>query len=137
MKKPILYPGVVFAIVSLAGLQAVASGSRKNSLEGAWELVSGQPLPQGVRDIKIISGDHVIFVAYDTKTGKPLYTGGGTYILNGASYTEHIDFASDQISTGLVGQDQPFTLKFGENTFTQTGILSNGKTLSEVWKRID
>lgn len=127
-----------FAIALALGLLAwpqTGSHTKKSQLDGAWELVSGQQLPKGARDIKIISGGHFIFVAYDTETGKPLYTGGGTYMLNGNSYTEHIDFASDVISTGLVGKDQAFTIKVEGDTFSQTGVLSNGKGLSEVWKR--
>ncbi len=132
---------IVFAIaltaVFPASSQTNGSGAEKSQLDGTWELVSGQPLPEGARDIKIISGGHFIFVAYDTEKGKPLYTGGGAYILNGSSYTEHIDFASDEISAGLVGKDQPFTVKVDGDTFTQTGTLSNGKGLSETWKRVN
>jgi hypothetical protein len=83
-----------------------------NQLDGTWELVSGQPLPKGARDIKILSGGHFIFAAYDTETGKPLY------------------------AAGLIGRDQSFTLEVDGDTFTQTGTLSNGKPLSERWKRI-
>jgi hypothetical protein len=132
---------IIFAIALATGFLALsqtnASDAKKGQLDGTWELVSGQPLPQGARDIKIISGRHFIFVAYDTEKGKPLYTGGGTYILNGSSYTEHIDFASDEISAGLIGKDQPFTVKVDGDTFTQTGTLSNGKGLSETWKRVN
>jgi hypothetical protein len=137
IKKLLFVSGAALAVVCLAGSQPVASRVKKSQLDGTWELVSGQQLPKGVRDIKIISGGHFIFVAYDTEKGKPLYTGGGTYILKGSSYTEHIDFASDEISAGLVGKDQPFTAKLDGDTFAQTGTLSNGKGLSEVWKRID
>jgi hypothetical protein len=133
---------IIFAITAIAAVfpawsQTNSSDAKKSQLDGTWELVSGQPLPKGARDIKIISGGHFIFVAYDTEKGKPLYTGGGTYILNGSSYTEHIDFASDEISAGLVGKDQPFTVKVDGDTFTQTGTLSNGKGLSETWKRVN
>jgi hypothetical protein len=133
---------LAFAIVALAAVfpalsQTSGTDAKKSQLDGTWELVSGQPLPKGARDIKIISGGHFIFVAYDTETGKPLYTGGGTYTLNGSSYTEHIDFTSDQISAGLIGKDQPFTVKVEGDTFTQTGTLSNGKGLSETWKRVN
>ena len=131
----------VFAIALTAVFPALSqtngSDAKKSQLDGTWELVSGQQLPKGARDIKIISGGHFIFVAYDTEKGKPLYTGGGTYVLNGSSYSEHIDFASDEISTGLVGKDQPFTVKVDGDTFTQTGTLSNGKGLSETWKRVN
>jgi len=123
--------------VFLASSQTNGSDAKKSQLDGTWELVSGQQLPKGARDIKIISGGHFIFVAYDTEKGKPLYTGGGTYVVNGSSYSEHIDFASDEISTGLVGKDQRFTVKVDGDTFTQTGTLSNGKGLSETWKRVN
>ena len=107
----------------------------KNPLDGTWELLSGQPLPEGARDIKILSDGHFLFAAYDTATGQPLYAAGGTYILDGSSYTEHMDFASGKIAD-LVGQDQSFAIKLDGDTFTQTGTLSNGKALSERWKRV-
>ena len=87
--------------------------------------------------MKILSGGHFIFVAYDTLTGKPLYTGGGTFTLVGTSYTEHVDFMSDQISAGMIGKDQPFTVQIQGNVFTQSGVRSNGKNLEETWKRVD
>ncbi len=64
---------------------------------------------------------------------------GGNYSacsLNGSSYIEHVDFMSDEISAGMIGKDQHFTVKIEGDTFTQTGVLSNGKRLSEIWKRI-
>jgi hypothetical protein len=137
MKVLLVFLAIALAAVFVAFSQTKGSDAKKNQLEGTWELVSGQPLPKGTRDIKIISGRHFIFVAYDTQKGNPLYTGGGTYILNGSSYTEHMDFASDRISAGLIGKDQPFTVKIDGDTFTQTGTLSNGKGLSETWKRIN
>lgn len=137
MKKALFVFAVVLAAGFLTWPQTISGQAQKSSLDGSWELVSGQQLPQRTRDIKIISGGHFIFVAYDAETGKPLYTGGGIYILNGSSYVEHIDFASDRIAAGLVGKDQPFTVKVDGDTFTQTGTLSNGKGLSEVWKRAD
>ena len=137
MKKVLLVFAIALTAVFLALSQTNGSHAKKSQLDGTWELVSGQPLPEGARDIKIISGGHFIFVAYDTEKGKPLYTGGGTYILNGSSYAEHIDFVSDEISAGLVGKDQPFTVKVDGDTFTQTGTLSNGKGLSETWKRVN
>ena len=137
MKKSSLVFASILATAFLAGSQASCSHVGKSQLEGTWELVSGQQLPRGARDIKIITGRHFIFAAYNEGNGKPLYTGGGTYVLNGSSYTEHMDFASDVIAADLVGKDQPFTVNVDDDTFTQTGTLSNGKALSEVWKRVD
>ena len=107
-----------------------------DALDGTWELVSGQPLPEGTRDIKMLSGGHFMFAAYDTQTGQPLYAAGGTYALDGNSYVEHMDFASDKLPAGLIGKDQLFVIGVAGDTFTQKGILSNGKPLMETWKRI-
>ena len=107
-----------------------------DELDGTWELVSGQPLPEGTRDIKMLSGGHFMFAAYDTTDGKPLYAAGGTYERQGNSYVEHMDFASGKIAAGLVGKDQSFVVEVEGDTFTQKGILSNGKPLTEKWKRI-
>jgi hypothetical protein len=107
-----------------------------NGLDGTWELLSGQPLPKGTRDIKILSGGHFMFAAYEAQTGKPLYAAGGTYRLDEQSYVEHMDFATDKIAAGLLGKDQTFTVELDGDTFTQKGTLSNGKPLLEEWKRI-
>ncbi|HXJ37858.1 MAG TPA: hypothetical protein VNH18_01195 [Bryobacteraceae bacterium] len=136
MKILIALP-ITLAAVALAWSQKTGIHTKKSQLDGVWELLSGQPLPKGTRDIKVILGGHFIFAAYDTENGRPLYTAGGTYILNGSSYTEHMDFASEAIATGLVGKNQQFTVKLDGDTFTQTGTLTNGKPLSEVWKRMN
>ena len=57
--------------------------------------------------------------------------------MDGNSYTEHVDFMSEEISAGIVGKDQPFTVKLDGDTLTQTGALSNGQSLSESWKRVN
>ena len=107
-----------------------------NALDGTWELISGQPLPAGTKDIKVLYGGHFMFAAYDTGTGKPLYTAGGTYTLDGSSYVEHMDFASDKLPADLIGHNQTFIVEVDRDTFTQKGMLSNGKPLMEKWRRI-
>src|SRR5206468_6525929 len=97
-----------------------------DELDGTWELVSGQPLPEGTRDIKMLAGGHFMFAAYDTRTGKPLYSAGGRYAVEEESYIEHMDFASDKLAD-LVGRKQIFTVEVDGNTFIQRGTLSNGK----------
>src|SRR5207237_5788747 len=74
-KEDIMKKGV-FAIaltaVFLGSSQTNGSDAKKSQLDGTWELVSGQQLTKGARDIKIISEGHFIFVAYDTENGKTL-----------------------------------------------------------------
>lgn len=107
----------------------------KANLEGSWELQSGQPIPAGARDIKILSGGHFMFAAYDKESGRPLYAAGGTYEVRGNSYVEHIEFATDKLS-GLVGKDQSFTIEVDRDTLKQKGTLSNGEPLSETFRRL-
>ena len=136
MKKVSLVLAIAFGAVFFSWSQTNGGQTKKSQLDGAWELVAGQQLPKGAREIKIISGGHFMFAAYDTGKGELLGTGGGTYVLNGSSYTEHVDFG-DRISPGVVGRDQQFTAKIDGDTFVQAGTLSNGKSLSETWKRIN
>lgn len=107
-----------------------------NALDGTWEMMSGQPLPSGVRNIKIVAGGHFMFTVYDTRSGEPFYSAGGTCKLDGSNYWEHVDFASEKIASGLVGEDQLFSVEIDGHTFTQSGTLSSGKQLTEKWKRI-
>lgn len=44
---------------------------------------------------------------------------------------------SEELSAGVVGKDQSFTVKVEGDTLTQTGALSNGQSLSETWKRVN
>ena len=136
MKKVSLVLAIALLVVFCAWSQKNGGQSKKSPLDGTWELVAGQQLPKGARVIKVISGGHFIFAAYDTEKGETLYTGGGTYILNGSSYTEHVDFG-DKPSDGIVGKDQHFTVKIDRDTFMQAGTLSNGRGLSETYKRVN
>lgn len=136
MKKISLVTAIAFGAVLFVWSQSGYGQPKKSQLDGAWVLVGAQQLPKGARDIKIISGGHFIFATYDTEKGELLGTGGGTYILNGSSYTEHVDFGKG-LSDGIVGKDQHFTVKVNGDTFVQAGTLSNGKDLSETWKRFN
>src|SRR5215469_14588035 len=114
-----------------------AWGGPENKIEGHWELVSGETLPSGWKEIKLISGGHFIWVAYDTQKRKTAYTGGGTYKIEGDHYTEHVEFMTVDDSEALIGKDQPFTIKREGNSLVVTGTLSNGEKLTETWKRAD
>ena len=107
----------------------------KGDLEGTWELQSGQPIPPGMRDLKILSGGHFMFATYDTKSGQPLYAAGGTYEVSGDCYVEHMEFATEKLSE-LVGKAQSFTVQIDGDTLIQTGTLSNGDPLKERFRRI-
>jgi len=61
MKKASLVLAIAFGVMFLAQSRTSGGQATKSQLDGAWELVAGQQLPKGARNIKIISGGHFIF----------------------------------------------------------------------------
>ena len=128
----------LFAGIAWAG--SSDTKSLNNNLAGTWELVSaeygGQPAPSEMKEIKIISAKHFMFITYDKKTSKPIRNGTGSYTLDGDSYTEHVDFMSGEGTDGATGKDFTFKIKLDADTLTQTGDIM-GTSLREVYKRVD
>ncbi len=109
---------------------------------GTWQLVSYKygdqgtwtAPPAGQRRLKFVTPTHFIWTAYDTSSGNVETTAGGTYTLNGSSYTEFIEFAGEGM-TDYLHKKQPFTLKVEGNKWTQSGQLSDGTKIEEIWER--
>jgi hypothetical protein len=148
--------------IAAASLLLLASTVRAQGackLEGVWQLVSGksdgQPYPASAREMKIITKGHFMFVSEETRGVTELKTaadslqayrtmgsGGGTYKVQGATYTETLDFFSDP---AYLGRSIPFTCRTEGDRFYQTGLfpvfLSGKKVrdikLEEVWRRIE
>lgn len=124
-----------------------------------WQLVSGkyhgQTGPAGWRQIKIITKSHFAFLGEEDRGVKEMKTvadslqafrtmnsGGGTYTLQGNTYTEKLEYFADPVYVGL---SIPFTCKAERDQFIQTGsipILEGGRKvremkLEEVWRRIE
>ena len=140
MKRILFVSAITLTVVVLASSQSRSDQAKTSQLEGTWEMVSGYGAirpAQGRRQIKIFSRGHFVFALYNTETGKLIWAGGGTYTLNGTSYTEHVDFMSEAISAGIAGKDQSFTVTVEGDTLTQKGRLSSGEKLNETWKRVD
>jgi hypothetical protein len=136
----------VLAIVSTtisAGFNA-AKEKKKSLVIGRWQMVSGEyggqtMLTPDAVSIKMISGNHFMYLDYDKKTAKMVGVGCGSYTYDGDTYSEHIDFAdrpSVPDATQLIGKDASFHLKVEGDTLTQTGQLL-GQDLKEVYKRAD
>jgi hypothetical protein len=142
MKKALTSVIIAITSVAFAGAQTGNTSTEKHKVEGTWERVftdSGQTQkpPEGMKQIKMISSQHFIWVWYDPAKAKPVYTGGGTYTLTGDSYTEHVDFMNVERAERFTGKDQPFTIKLEGNTLRMSGTLSDGQKISETWKRVD
>jgi hypothetical protein len=131
--------GLIIAMSSVAFASTQGKTLEKIKIEGTWELVSRDigNFSERVKEIKLISAKHFVWVVYDVKKRKPLFTGGGSYTLAGDSYTEHMDFMDGKGAERLVGKDQVFTVKMDGEMLTLSGALSDGENLAETWRRID
>ena len=109
---------------------------------GAWQLVSYKygdnakwtDAPQAQRRVKLITPTHFTWVAYEASTGKVQSMAGGTYARKGNAYTELIEFAGEGMAN-YQGKKQPFTIRVEGDKLTQSGELSDGTKIEEVWQR--
>lgn len=144
MKK--ILAGIMAAtvLVSAVGLAAEPEARASTvSVAGTWELVSFKygtnetaftQMPPGQRRIKMITDTHFTWVQVDTATKKVTASAGGPYSLNGSTYTESIEFGLEMDS--YMGQKQAFSVRVEGDKLFQSGALSDGLKLEEVWRRV-
>jgi len=137
---------VAFAGLAVGAQQRGSSGQvqRSRSLEGAWELVEVRHTPPDTfnladwRQIKILTPTHWVFLtqkrASPNRTtsqpqpkdnellaaAKAFGAGGGTYTLNGDTYTEHIEFF---YTPNYVGATIPWTIRWDGDDWIMTGTF--------------
>lgn len=130
----------LFAATLVAQQPAAKAG---NSHLGTWQLISFKygdatdftDSPKEQRRVKLITATHFTWVQYDAGTRKVESTAGGPYALEGASYTETIEFVGAGMETYL-GKKQTFTIKVDGDKLHQSGQLSDGLKIEEVWQRV-
>jgi hypothetical protein len=135
----------ILAVTQFSHAAAPQADSEKGrgKLEGTWELVSykyveGAPFRDVIKDqrvIKLITGNHFIWVSYDVRKKKPTSVGGGRYSLDADTYTEELDFG-DKRSGGLLGKPQSFKATIEGDRWLHSGVLSNGLKIEEIWRRV-
>lgn len=100
---------------------------------GTWKLISGTIIERGdttITDyskdrsfIKIINDTHFAFFNHDLTKGKDssaiFGAGGGSYVLAGSLYTEHLEYCSDR---AWEGNDFAFTITIKNDTLVQSGV---------------
>ena len=113
------------------------------SLLGTWELVSYKygnmkefaDARKNERRIKMVTETHYVWFSSDPNT-KVIQSGaGGSYSLNGNTYTESNDFAIGDM-TRFLGGKHIFTVRVEDNKYTQSGAISSGLKIEEVWRRV-
>jgi len=110
---------------------------------GTWQLVSlkygeeskWSDAPPEQRRLKHITATHFTWVAYEGASGKVLTMAGGTYTLSEGAYAETIDYAGEGM-TDYLGKKQSFTIRVEGDKLHQSGQLSDGLKIEEVWQRV-
>lgn len=98
------------------------------AIQGAWELKS----EDGSKRIKFIAGGQWTITQYDPSTGTVVFHHGGTYTLDGATYTETVIFANES-TIEMKGDSNQFEITVDGDVLRQRGI---GNPWNEDWTRI-
>jgi len=109
-------------------------------LAGTWLITSrnvdGEKqsiIPGARKTMKILSGTHFQWIAYNSETKEFFGTGGGTYNTVEGKYTESILFFSRDSSR--VGAILQFDFVLAEDNWHHKGLSSKGDPIDEVWTK--
>ncbi len=123
----------------------VSAGDAARPLDGAWRLVraldprSGQlrEIPAGIEMTKLVVGGRFAWVV--AQNGRAIAGAGGTYAVNGDSYSETVSYAVGQNQQGLIGTTTTFTWKLEGGKWHHKGTLRAGQAkqeIEEMWERV-
>lgn len=111
--------------------KAAVSAGEMNGVNGVWRFVRnvGDPTVSPEKKTKIILDKRWMFSQFDPATNITLYHHGGTYLLDGNTYAETIEYANETTG-GMLGQTFRYDIKIEGDTMTLAGPFS------EVWARV-
>jgi len=101
------------------------------NIQGTWQLLSATTIANGnsrttdysgkLKMIKMFNNTHFAFLKHslDPKDSTGFDAGGGTFILNGDDYTEHLEYYKDK---NWEGKHFNFKLSIHQDTLIQKGI---------------
>ena len=157
----LIFNPVFILMVACASQETIVEKQQEEiSLEGTWRLV--KTIEIGHEDItnrmdsdqkmymKHINETHWTWSEYDYASNQLLGAGGGTYTLEGNTYTEDIKFYFPPGSNEL-GQAIPFTIELTDSLWRITGyvkmmefdpetgenVASDSAIIDEYWERVD
>jgi hypothetical protein len=113
---------------------ATAKKQLAKEMIGTWAL-AGTPdkieEPAAGGRLKFFTGRHWAVTQHDPTTGKVIFHHGGTYTLEGDTYTESVEYANENTAE-LIGQKFKFKVKVEGDILTNVG---QGNPWTEAWKR--
>lgn len=90
--------------------------------------------PDNFPEIKFITGKSFCWVSYYSGTGKISGSAGGTYTLEGDTYTENIEYGLNM--DAYLGTKSVFTVRIEGDVMFITGSLSSGQRIEQIWHRV-
>jgi hypothetical protein len=117
-------------------------GAAANKLVGTWKLVSGKyggqqsNLPEASTTLKHMTPTHYTFVTYN-KDGEVTRIGGGLYTYNGKALESILEYGVGSDIKSRRGKPQTYDCKVEGKKLYQSGTMSTGLTLEEVWELVE
>jgi len=124
-KSRTLRPKEPYEVTDLTGTY-LFSGRKEKSGE-----ISRRNTDQPRKTMKILSGQHFQWIAYNTETGEFSGTGGGRYTAVNGKYQETIEFFSR--NNARVGAQLNFEFDKKDNDWHHSGLSSAGEPIYEIW----
>jgi hypothetical protein len=113
-----------------------------NKLVGTWKLVSGKYggqrslLPEVGTTIKHMTPTHYTWVTYG-RDGEVTRIGGGLYAFNGKVLESTLEYGMGSDIKSRKGKRHTYECKVEAKKLYQSGALSTGLTLEEVWELVE
>jgi len=136
---------LTYFAVALVGLAFPAAASAEDAspsrLVGTWKLVSAKyggqqsALPKDFTTVKHMTPTHFMWATYD-EAGKVIRTGGGSYTFDGKVLEDTPAYGMGPDFDVVNGRRQTFECKVEGRRMYQSGTLSNGMSLEEVWELV-
>ena len=129
-------------------LSCATSEQEKNPIEGTWELILKKAIYtdttmtfdiSNLRELKIITDSHFVFVMQTADGKEFIGAGGGPYTYEDNTYTETYEFSS-YLETLPIGKSIEFSARFEGDKFYQTGMLTDDTgyefTMENTFRRV-
>ena len=101
---------------------ALCFNSEAQDITGAWEQYETNEEGVALRSVVIFADGYQVISIYEAKTGKFVYTNGGTWKLDGDTMTEKVEF--DTGNPDRVGTEGSFQVEITDTTIKIVGQKS-------------
>lgn len=143
-----------FSLDMIGGKIVISTEKEGSALVEIWEKISdakddltrnwvftgrkreeeiSRSIPGARRTVKILSGGHFQWIAFNSETKEFSGTGGGTYSAVDGKYVENIQFFSRDDSR--VGARLDFNYEVIDGEWHHSGLSSKGDPIYEIWTK--